>query len=101
MTNLPLDLTAEEHQRIFTRNQFALRMLSERVGFLTRENVELLSIIDELQRDLGEARNVLTELKASGDILHPDPGVASEHAVVHGLAAQQSVPGRDGTVPRS
>jgi hypothetical protein len=77
MSQLP-NFTIEEHQRIFNRNQFSLRVLSERVGFLTRENVELMSIIDELQHDLTEARGVLTDLAASSE-------VESDHAVIHAV----------------
>ena len=66
---------------------------------LTRENIELLSIIQEMQADLQEARGVLQDLKHSEDVLHP--GVASGHAVVQPVAGEQPVPGRDSTVPRS
>jgi hypothetical protein len=95
----PPDFTAEEWQRVVQRNQFSLNLLSERVGMLTRENVELLSIIDELQRDLRQSREVLTDLRDSEDVLHP--GVASDHAVVQPVAGEQPVPGRNSTVPGS
>lgn len=89
---MPPDLTPEEYQRIITRNLFSLNVLAERVGMLTRENVELLSIVDELQRDLQEARGVLFELKESEDVLHP--GVASDHAVPNGPLLGEGQPKR-------
>jgi hypothetical protein len=91
------DFTTEEWQRIFQRNQFSLNLLADRIGMLTRENVELLSIIDELQRDLAEARGVLQDLSNSEDVLHP--GVASGHAVVQPVAGEQPVPSGNGAVP--
>ena len=98
---MPLELTTLEYQRIIARHQFSLQILSERVGMLTRENVELLSIVDEIQRDLAEARQVLADLKASEDVLHPAPGVASDHAVVQPVAGNGPVPGRERAVPGS
>jgi chromosome segregation ATPase len=72
--------TLEDLQRIIGRNQFALNVLTDRVAALTRENVELMSIVDELQRDLAEARRALSDLKSSDDLLAQ---VTSDHAVVH------------------
>ena len=73
------NLTIEEYQRILARNQFSLSVLSDRVGMLTLENVELMSIVDELQHDLSEARGVLSDLQASAEVesnradVHPIP----------------------------
>lgn len=94
---MPPDLSVEEYQRILRRNEFSLHVLSERVGTLTRESVELLSIIQELQDDLQEARGVLTGLRDSEEVLHA--GVTSGHAIVQPVAGQQPVPGGNSTVP--
>lgn len=71
-------LTTEELQRIITRKSMACSILAERVGMLSLENVELMTIIDELQQDLAEARGVLADLAASSE-------VESDHAVVHAV----------------
>ncbi len=61
------ELTAQELNRVVDRNRFSLQMLAERVGMLTRENVELMSIVQELQTDLMAARQVIFEM----DPTHP------------------------------
>lgn len=94
---IPEDFTDEEYQRIIVRNQFSLRVLCERVALLTRENIELMSIVDELQRDLAESHQILRDLRDSEDMLHP--GVTSDHAVVHSVPDEQPVPGGHGSLP--
>jgi hypothetical protein len=84
-------LTPEELHRIINRNQFSLQVLADRVGNLTRENVELLSIVQELQDDLAEAHQALAELKSSGDLLAQ---LASDHGDVHAVSDDEAgVPG--------
>jgi len=83
------DWTPEELQRIIARKVFVQNVLSDRVATLTMENVELMSIVDELQTDLAAARQALTDLKSSDDLLAQ---VASDHAVVHPVSDEQSVP---------
>jgi len=86
---MSIDWTPEELQRIIARKVFIQNVLSERVATLTMENVELMSIVDELQTDLAAARQALTDLKSSEDLLAQ---VASDHAVVHPVSDEQSVP---------
>jgi hypothetical protein len=83
------DWTPAELQRILARKQFANNILAERVGMLTAEVVELMSIVDELQTDLAAARQALSDLKTSDDLLAQ---VASDHAVVHPVSDEQPVP---------
>jgi len=83
------DWTPEELHRIIARKVFANGILVERVSVLTAEVVELMSIVDELQTDLAEARQTLADLKTSDDLLAQ---VASDHAVVHPVPDEQSVP---------
>jgi len=86
---MSIDWTPEELQRIIARKVFIQNVLSERVATLTMENVELMSIVDELHTDLAAARHALTDLKSSEDLLAQ---VASAHAVVHPVSDEQSVP---------
>jgi hypothetical protein len=83
------ELTPFELHRIIFRKQFANTVLSDRVGLLTAEVAELMSIIDELQHDLADARQALSDLKTSEDLLAQ---VASDHAVVHSVSDEQPVP---------
>lgn len=84
-----IDWTTEELQRIIARKVFIQNVLSDRVAMLTSENAELMSIVDELQTDLAAARQALTDLKTSDDLLAQ---VASDHAVVHPVSDEQPVP---------
>jgi hypothetical protein len=77
--------TSEELHRIIARKVFANNIMAERVGTLTAEVVELMSIIDELQTDLAQARAVLSDLQAAAE-------VESDHAVVHSVSDEQPVP---------
>lgn len=63
------ELTANELNRVIDRNRFSLQMLAERVGMLTRENVEFMSIIQELQTDLMKARQALAEMDPEHPLL--------------------------------
>jgi hypothetical protein len=83
------DWTPLELHRIIFRKQFANNILVERVGALTAEVAELMSIVDELQHDLSDARQALADLKSSDDLLAQ---VASDHAVVHSVSDEQPVP---------
>ena len=83
------ELTPLELHRIIFRKQFANNILVERVASLTAEVAELMSIVDELQHDLADARQTLADLKTSDDLLAQ---VASDHAVVHPVPDEQSVP---------
>jgi hypothetical protein len=80
-----IEWTIDELQRIIARKVFANNVLAERVGTLTAEVVELMSIIDELQADLVQARAVLSDLQAAAE-------VESDHAVVHPVSDEQPVP---------
>ena len=59
--NPTMELGPEELQRVIVRDRFAKQMMAERIGMLTRENVEYMSIIQELQTDLMRARQALYE----------------------------------------
>jgi hypothetical protein len=59
----PAELTTDEYQRMVARSRFSVQMLSDRVAGLTRENVELMAIVQELQRDLYEARQIISEVQ--------------------------------------
>lgn len=87
MSDDGFELTPDELRRVVSRNHLSLKILTDRVGMLTRENVELLSIIDELQTDLAEARQVLTDLHQSSEV---ESGHAVVHAVPHDAAAVPS-----------
>lgn len=63
------NLSEEELQRVVTRNRFSLQMLGERVGALSRENVEMMSIVQELQTDLMRARMALAEINPEHPLL--------------------------------
>ena len=52
MSDVPPDLTGNDYVRIINRDRFVKGELSNRVAALVRENLELLSIIQELQGDL-------------------------------------------------
>jgi hypothetical protein len=82
------ELTTEELLRVLKRKEFANNLLVERVSMLIAENVELLSIIDEIQTDLADARAVLSDLQASTEV---ESGHGDLHAVSHHEAG---VPGR-------
>jgi hypothetical protein len=61
--------TTEELNKVIARKVFCIGVLADRVGTLTVENVELLSIVQELQRDLQQARQILAELGDSEQVL--------------------------------
>ena len=52
MSDIPVDLTGNDYVRIINRDRFVKEQLADRVAALVRENLELLSIIQELQGDL-------------------------------------------------
>jgi uncharacterized coiled-coil protein SlyX len=79
------DLTQQELLRIIARNQYALRILTDRMASLSLENAELMAIVDELQRDLAEARQVLADLQASSGIGPLDVDSNSDGTVVHSV----------------
>jgi hypothetical protein len=85
----PDALTSQELLRILDRDRYAKNLLAEKVAALCLENAELMSIVDELQRDLTEARAVLAELRASQDL-----DSRSDGAVVHALPDEQPVSSR-------
>jgi hypothetical protein len=62
-------LNEDEMQRVLLRNRFSLQMLGERIGLLTRENVEMMSIVQELQGDLMRARQALAEINPEHPLL--------------------------------
>jgi hypothetical protein len=72
-------LTTEELLRILKRKEFINNLLIERLVMVTAENTELLSIIDEIQADLAEARGVLSDLQTSAE-------VESDHGDVHAVS---------------
>jgi hypothetical protein len=81
-------LTTEELLRVLKRKEFANNLLVERLVMVTAENAELLSIIDEIQTDLAEARAVLSDLQASTE-------VESDHGDLHAVSHHEAgVPGR-------
>jgi uncharacterized membrane protein len=84
-----IEFTPLELHRIIFRKQFANNILVERVASLTGEVAELMSIVDELQHDLSDARQALADLKSSDDLLAQ---VESDHAVVHSVSDEQPVP---------
>jgi hypothetical protein len=68
--DISLELTIEEMRRILDRNRYSMRMLSDRISLLTLENVELMSIAQEQQRDLLELRQTLSEVSSNGAADH-------------------------------
>ena len=54
MSDVPPDLTSNDYTRIINRDRFVKAQLADRVAALVRENLELLSIIQELQQDLAD-----------------------------------------------
>jgi hypothetical protein len=83
------EFSAQELRRIIDRDRYAKHMLADKVAGLLLENVELMAIVDELQRDLTEARAVLAELRASQDL-----DSRSDGAVVHAVPDEQPVSSR-------
>ena len=65
-------LTAEELNRVIARKQFAMQMLADRLSMMTLENAELMSIVQELQRDLANTKQVLADLQESEQMLSQD-----------------------------
>ncbi len=84
----PEELTAQELLRVIDRGNYAKRMLTDKIAALSFENAELMAIVDELQRDLQEARGLLLELQSSAEV---ESGHGAE---LHAIPAQQPVPGR-------
>ena len=77
-------LSVQELQRVIARKSQAMQILAERVSLLTLENVELITIIDELQNDLAVAQQTLVDLKTSGDLLAQ---LGSDHGDLHATGA--------------
>jgi hypothetical protein len=79
--------TFEELQRMVVRKSQGMQILADRVGVLTLENVELMTIITELQDELSLRDKLLSELQESA-------AVESGHGVVHALPDDEAgVPG--------
>lgn len=86
------DFTINEMQRMHNRDVFVKHQLSGRVAALVMENMELMAIIEELQRDLTEVRGVLSDLNDAEGLVAQ---LASDHAVVHPVSHDEAgVPGR-------
>jgi hypothetical protein len=68
-------LTVEELNRVIARKVFSMQVLADRVGRLTLENTELMSIVQELQTDLAQTRQLLAELQQSEQVMSPNGGV--------------------------
>lgn len=69
----PTQLNPDEMQRVLNRNRFSMQMLAERIGMLSRENVELMSIVQELQSDLFATRAALYQADPKNPVLPPLP----------------------------
>jgi hypothetical protein len=59
MSDIPDNLTRDDLVKILLRDRFVKAELTSRVAGLVRENLELTAIIQELQGDLGEARQAI------------------------------------------
>jgi hypothetical protein len=70
--------TLEEAVRIIARKQFIIDTLVGRTATLIGENMELLSIVQEIQRDLAEARQLLAELQESEQLLFSGPDLGRQ-----------------------
>lgn len=70
MSDVPNDLTGDDYTRIITRDRFIKQELSQRVGALVQENLELMSIIQEIQQDLAVVRQNEAMLLASNGEAH-------------------------------
>ena len=79
MSDIPAEIQREDLIRIINRDRFVKSELSNRVGALVKENLELMSIIQELQEDLSVVRQSEATLLATntgnGDVTTPQEPV--------------------------
>lgn len=56
MSDIPAEVSREDLIRVIERDRFVKAQMSDRIAAMVRENLELLSIVQELQRDLNDVR---------------------------------------------
>lgn len=79
MTNDQQQPTSEDLMRVVKRDHFVKSEMSSRIAALVRENLELMSIVQEQQQDLADLREGQQLLAHTHDTRPPSNGdVATE-----------------------